>query len=153
MRKSCGGKQSRRHRGLGAPKAQVSPKVQVPVSYNKGGRQVKANGTRFSPKGCVIYTKNPHTCGTAFSLKITNPQSNKSIQVDSSVVLRKRFDGAKKWGMVVRFINVSEGEKDKIRQILSQAAAIPESASDSKYLKTPIGQAILRYFNLKKLMD
>ncbi len=54
--------------------------------------------------------------------------------------------------MVVRFMNLTEGARDEIDQVLSQATAIPESASDSKYLKTPIGQAILRYFNLKKLI-
>jgi hypothetical protein len=131
----------------------VPPEVQVPVFYNKGGRQVKANGTRFSPKGCVVYTKTPHNCGTSFSLEITHPHSSKSIKVDSSVILRKRFENTKKWGMVVRFISLTEGEKDKIYKILSQAAAIPESASESKYLNTPIGQAILRYFNLKRLFD
>ncbi len=147
MTKPWGEEESKRDRG------QAVPEVQLPVFYNKGGRQVKANGTRFSPKGCVVYTKNPHNCGTSFSLKITNPQSNKCIQVDSSVILRKRFENTKKWGMVVRFINLTEGEKDKIHQILSQAAAIPESARESKYLKTPVGQAILRYFNLKRLME
>ena len=128
------------------------PEVRLPVFYNKGGRQVKANGTRFSPKGCVIYTRNPHDCGTSFSLKITNPNLNKSIQVDSSVILRKRFADNKNWGMVVRFMNLTEGLKDEIHQVLCQATAIPGSASESKYLKTPIGQAILRYFNLKKLL-
>jgi hypothetical protein len=66
--------------------------------------------------------------------------------------LRKRFADNKNWGMVVRFMNLTEGAKDEIDQVLSQTPAIPESASESKYLKTPIGQAILRYFNLKKLI-
>ena len=146
MAKIPGGKGSKRERGLGAPE------VQLPVFYNKGGSQVKANGTRFSPKGCVVYTKRPHDCGTSFSLKITNPQSDKSIKVDSSVIMRKRFDSAKKWGMVVRFMNLTEGEKDEIRQILTEAAALSKQVQESKYLKTPIGQAILRYFSLKKLI-
>ena len=113
---------------------------------------MKANGTRFSPKGCVVYTKSPHDCGTPFSLKITNPCSNKAIQVDSSVIMNKRFDNAKKWGMVVRFMNLTEGEKDEIHQLVAQAAA-PKTASESKYLNTPIGQAIRRYFNLKVGME
>ncbi|UCE82938.1 MAG: PilZ domain-containing protein [Deltaproteobacteria bacterium] len=146
MAKASGGKETKRGSGMQAPE------IKLPVFYNKGGRQVKANGTRFSAKGCVIYTRNPHDCGTSFSLKITNPHSNKSIQVDSSVILRKRFADNKNWGMVVRFMNLTEGARDEIDQVLSQATAIPESASDSKYLKTPIGQAILRYFNLKKLI-
>lgn len=127
---------------------QRAPEVQLTVFYNKGGRKVKANGTRFSRKGCVVYTKSPHVCGTPFSLKITNSCSNKAIQVDSSVILSKRFDNAKKWGMVVRFMNLTEGEKDEIHQFVAQAAA-PKTASESKYLNTPIGQAIRRYFNLK----
>ena len=127
---------------------QRAPEVQLTVFYNKGGRKVKANGTRFSSKGCVVYTKSPHVCGTPFSLDITNPHSNKAIQVDSSVILNKRFDNAKKWGMVVRFMNLTEGEKDEIHQLVTQAAAT-KRASESKYLNTPIGQAIRRCFNLK----
>ena len=146
MAKIPDGKGSKRDVGLGAPK------VQLPVFYNKGGRQVKANGTRLSPKGCVVYTKSPHDCGTSFSLKITNPQSDKSIQVDSSVIMRKRFDAANRWSMKVRFLNLSEGERDEIRQILDDATAVSQSATDSRYLKTPVGQAILRYFSLKKLI-
>ena len=125
-----------------------APEVQLTVFYNKGGKKVKANGTRFSPKGCVVYTKSPHDCGIPFSLKITNPKSNKAIQVDSSVILSKRFDNAKKWGMVVRFMNLTEGQKEEIHQLVAQASA-PKRASESEYLKTPIGQAIRRYFNLK----
>ena len=147
MAKSRDGRETKSEQG------QRVPETQLPVFYNKGGRRVEANGTRFSPKGCVIYTNLPHNCGTSFSLRITNPHSSKTIQVDSSVILRKRFDSAKKWGMVVRFMNLSKSEKDEIGEILSQATAIPKTAGESKYLKTPIGQAILRYFNLKKLTE
>jgi hypothetical protein len=55
--------------------------------------------------------------------------------------------------MVVRFINLTEADRDEVEQIVAQAAAAPKPPSQSKYLKTPIGQAILRYFNLKKLID
>ena len=147
MARAWGGRETKSEQG------QKVPEIQLPVFYNKGGRRVEANGTRFSPKGCVIYTNIPHNCGTSFSLKITNPHSNKTIQVDSSVILRQRFDSAKKWGMVVRFMNLTRSEKDEIHEILSQATAMPRTAGESKYLKTPIGQAILRYFNLKKLVE
>ena len=147
MAKSWGGRETKREQGRGVPE------IQLPVFYNKGGRRVEANGTRFSPKGCVIYTNIPHNCGTSFSLRITNPHSNKTIQVDSSVILKKRFDSAKKWGMVVRFMNLTTSEKDEIHEILSRAPAVPRAATESKYLKTPIGQAILRYFSLKKLTE
>ena len=147
MAKSWGG------RGTKSEQGKRVSKIQLPVFYNKGGRRVEANGTRFSPKGCVIYTNIPHNYGTSFSLRITNPYSNKTIQVDSSVILKKRFDSAKKWGMVVRFMNLTTSEKDEIHEILSQVKAIPKTAGESKYLQTPIGQAILRYFNLKKLVD
>jgi hypothetical protein len=50
-------------------------------------------------------------------------------------------------------MNLSTSEKDEIHEILSRAPAIPKTATESKYLKTPIGQAILRYFNLKRLID
>ena len=147
MAKSRGGRDTKSEQGQGVAE------IQLPVFYNKGGRRVEANGTRFSSKGCVIYTNIPHNCGTSFSLRITNPHSNKTIQVDSSVILKKRFDSAKKWGMVVRFMNLTTNEKDEIHEILSRAPVIPKAATGSKYLKTPIGQAILRYFNLKKLID
>jgi len=141
------GKETKKEQGVGAPA------VKLPVFYNKGGREVEAYGTRFSPKGCVIYTGTPQNCGASFSLKISNPHTNKTIQVDSSVIMRKRFQNASKWGMVVRFINLTEEDRDKVEQIVDQAARVPKPASQSKYLKTPIGQAILRYFNLKKLID
>lgn len=147
MTKSWTGKETKGDHGQGVPA------IQLPVFYNKRGRQVKANGTRFSPKGCVIYTRIPHNCGTSFSLRISNPHTNKTIQVDSSVIMRKRFESASKWGMVVRFINLREKERDEIQQIVAQAAMAPKPPTESKYLKTPIGQAILRYFNLKKLID
>ena len=147
MTKSWGEKENKRGHG------QSASEIQLKVFYNKGGRQVKANGTRFSPKGCVVYTKSPHDCGTSFSLKITNPHSNQAIQVDTSVILRKRFDRAKKWGMVLRFLNLTQGERDEIHQFVAQAAALPKPASESRYLKTPIGQAIMRYFSLKKGLE
>jgi hypothetical protein len=67
--------------------------------------------------------------------------------------MRKRFQNASKWGMVVRFINLTDADRDEVAQIVAQAARAPKPPSQSKYLKTPIGQAILRYFNLKKLID
>jgi hypothetical protein len=54
-------------------------RVQLPVSYKSGGKTVKANATRISPKGCLILTKKPHRVGTVFSLKITDTQSKKSF--------------------------------------------------------------------------
>ena len=146
MANSSRGKEAKKMHGVGAAA------VKVPVFYNKGGRKVKAYGTRFSPNGCVIYTGTPQNCGTSFSLKISNPHTNKTIQVDSSVIMRKRFQNAGKWGMVVKFINLTDGERDKVEQIVAQAATVAKPPSQSKYLKTPIGQAILRYFNLKKLI-
>ena len=147
MANSSSVKETKKEQGVGAPA------VKLPVFYNKGGREVEAYGTRFSPKGCVIYTGTPQNCGTSFSLKISNPHTNKTIQVDSSVIMRKRFQNASKWGMVVKFMNLTEADRDKVEQIVAQAATVSKLPSQSKYLKTPIGQAILRYFNLKKLIE
>jgi len=147
MATSSSVKETKKEQGVGAPA------VKFPVFYNKGGREVEAYGTRFSPKGCVIYTGTPQNCGTSFSLKISNPHTNKTIQVDSSVIMRKRFQNASNWGMVVKFMNLTEADRDKVEQIVAQAATVAKPPSQSKYLKTPIGQAILRYFNLKKLID
>ena len=147
MTSSRSGKQTQRKHVQGAST------IQLPVFYNKGGRQVKACGTRFSDKGCVIYTRTPQNCGASFSLKISNPHTNKTIRVDTSVIMRKRFENASKWGMVVRFINLTEKERDEIHHLVTHAAAVPKPPSESKYLRTPIGQAILRYFNLKRFID
>jgi hypothetical protein len=147
MANSGGGKETTKEHGVGPST------VQLPIAYNKGGREVEGYGTRFSPKGCVIYTRTPQNCGTSFSLKISSPLTNKTIQVDSSVIMRKRFQNAGKWGMVVRFINLTEADRDEVGKIVAQAAAAPKPPSQSRYLKTPIGQAILRYFNLKKLIE
>ena len=147
MSNSRSGKQTQRKHG------QRAPTVQLPVFYNKGGREVQACGTRFSDKGCVIYTRTPQNCGTSFSLKISNPHTNKSIQVDTAVIMRKRFENASKWGMVVHFINLTEKERDEIQHLVNHAAAVPKPPSESKYLRTSIGQAILRYFNLKRFID
>jgi len=147
MRKFRTAKETANKDGLG-PDA-----LQLPVFYNKGGRQVQADGTRFTPKGCVVYTRTPHHCGTSFSLKISNPHTNQTIQVDSSVIMRKRFEDASKWGMVIRFRNLTEEDRDEVHRFVAHAARTPKPPSQSKYLRTPIGQAILRYFNLKKLLD
>ena len=145
--KTVGGKEVKQKQELRAGK------VELPVYYNKGGRKIKASGTRFSPKGCVVLTKRPHDCGTSFTMQITSPQSNKSIQVDSSVILRRHFAARKNWGMVVRFLNITDGERDEIQQILSDAAGSPDLVRESRYLNTPIGQTILQYFNLKKFIN
>ena len=45
--------------------------------------------------------------------------------------MRKRFQNAGKWGMVVKFINLTEGEKDKVEQIVTQAATVAKATSQS----------------------
>jgi hypothetical protein len=140
-------------RQVGREAGTEATKLQLPVFYNKGGMEVRAHGTRFSSKGCFVLTKRPHDCGTAFSLKITHPCSSKSINVDGSVIMRKHFAAEKNWGMVVRFMNVNERERDEIQRILADAETTPESSGESKYLKTPIGQAILKCFNLKRFIN
>ena len=124
--------------------------LKLPVSYIKGGRTVRALGNRFSETGCLVLTKSPHPSGTTFSLKITNPQTKVSLQVDGSVVQRKHFAASNEWGMVVRYLNLSDREKGDLREFLGTA---PTTSRGAKYLRSPVGQAILRYLNLRRLFD
>ena len=110
--------------------------VQLPVSYKSGGKTVKASATRLSPKGCLVLTKKPHRVGTVFSLKITNIKSKKSIQLDGSVTGRKRSASKKRWGMLIQFINLTEGTRKKLRQVLADSAEASEKSIKSKYLDT-----------------
>ena len=110
--------------------------VQLPVSYKSGGKMVKASATRLSPKGCLVLTKKPHRVGTVFSLKITDTKTKKSIQLDGSVTGRKRSSSKKRWGMLVQFINLTEGDRKKLRQVLANAGKASEKSIKSKYLDT-----------------
>jgi len=73
-----------------------------------------------------------------------------SLQVDGSVIQRKHFAARDEWGMVVRYLNLSEREKEDLREFLGSA---PATSENSKYLRSPIGQAILRYLDLRRLFE
>ena len=115
--------------------------VKLLVSYNKGGKTVAAEVRRFSPKGCIVFTKNPHRLGTAFSLKITNAKSNRSVQVDGLVASRNYFTDDKHWGMSINFMNLSEENTEKLRQVLANTKQISKKSVKSKYLDTIKGFA------------
>ena len=110
--------------------------VQLPVSYKSGGKTVKANATRFSPKGCLILTKKPLRVGTVFSLKTTDAKSKKFIQLEGSVTGRRRSSSKKHWGMLIQFINLTEGNRKRLRQVLANAGKASEKSITSKYLDT-----------------
>jgi hypothetical protein len=110
--------------------------VKLLVSYNKGGKTVTAEVKRFSPKGCIVFTKNPHRLGTAFSLKITNVKSKRSVQVDGSVASRNYFTDDKHWGMSINFMNLSEENTEKLRQVLANTKQTSKKSVKSKYLDT-----------------
>ena len=113
--------------------------VKLLVSYNKDGKTVTAEVRRFSPKGCIVFTKNPHRLGTAFSLKITNAKSNRSVQVDGSVASRNYFTDDKHWGMSINFMNLSEEKKEQLQQVLADAKQTSKKSVKSKYLDTLTG--------------
>ncbi|UCF03185.1 MAG: PilZ domain-containing protein [Deltaproteobacteria bacterium] len=110
--------------------------VQLPVSYKRDGKTVKARATRLSPKGCLVLTKKPHRVGTVFSIKITDTRAKKSIQLDGSVSARKRSASQKRWGMLIQFINLTEGDRKKLRQLLADSAKASEKSIKLKYLDT-----------------
>ena len=111
-------------------------RVQLPVSYKSGGKTVKASATRLSPKGCLILTKKPHRVGTVFSLKVTDTKSKKFIQLEGSVTGRRRSSRKKHWGMLIQFINLTERNRKKLRQVLANAGKASEKSIKSKYLDT-----------------
>jgi hypothetical protein len=124
--------------------------VSLPVYYNRGGKTVKATGSRFSTKGCHLYTKLAPPSGSVFSLKVQNPQTGKSIQVDSSVVRCKRCAFKNQWGMILRFMNLSGSDREEIKQILLEASGAANPKNKPKYIKSKIGQALLKHFTKKR---
>jgi hypothetical protein len=124
--------------------------ISLPVFYNRGGKTVKATGSRFSTKGCHLYTKLAPPSGSVFSLKVENPQTGKSIRVDSSVVQRKRCAIKKQWGMILRFMNLSGPDREEIKQILLDASSTANPKKEPRYIKSKIGQALLKHFTKKR---
>jgi hypothetical protein len=125
--------------------------ISLPVFYNKGGKTVKAIGSRFSTKGCHIYTRLAPPKGSVFSLLVKNPRTGKSIQVDSSVVRCRRSLVKNHWGMILRFMNLSGSEREEIRQILQEAtSAAPTTKKEPGYIKSKIGQVLLKHFSRKR---
>jgi hypothetical protein len=135
---------------VGLAKAPQIADISLPVFYNKGGKTVQAVGSRFSTKGCHIYTRLAPPKGTVFSLQVRNPRTGKSIQVDSSVVQCKRCLIKNHWGMILRFMNLSNSEREEIRQILEEASAEVKPKKEPRYIKSRIGQALLKHFGRKR---
>ncbi len=134
----------------GLPSTPHIANVSLPVYYNRGGKTVKATGSRFSTKGCHLYTKLAPPSGTVFSLKVKNPQTGRSIQVDSSVVQCKRCVVKNQWGMILRFMNLSGPDREEIQQILQDASGAVNPEKEPKYIKSKIGQALLKHFTKKR---
>ena len=132
------------------PNAPHIAEISLPVFYNRGGKTVKATGSRFSTKGCHLYTKLAPPSSPVFSLELQNPQTGKSIRVDSSVVQRKRCAIKNQWGMILRFMNLSGSDREEIKQILLDASDAVKPEKEPKYIKSKIGQALLKHFSRKR---
>ena len=52
---------------------------------------------------------------------------------------RKRSASKKRWGMLIQFINLTEGDRKKLRQVLANSSKAPEKSIKSKYLDTFMG--------------
>ncbi|MCG6982471.1 MAG: PilZ domain-containing protein [Deltaproteobacteria bacterium] len=137
-------------REVGPAEAPQIAEISLPVFYTNGGKVVQAMGSRFSTKGCHIYTRLAPPKGSVFSLQVKNPRTGKSIQVDSSVVQCKRCLIKNHWGMILRFMNLSGSEREEIRQILEEASVAPLPQKEPKYIKSRIGQALLKHFGKKR---
>lgn len=124
--------------------------VHMPVFYNKGGKTVQASGSRFSTRGCHIYSNLAPPKGSVFSLQMKNPRTGESIQVDSSIVQCRRLPVKKQWGMILRFMNLTKSDREEIRQILQDNASSPESENECKDRMSKIGQTILKHFSRKR---
>jgi hypothetical protein len=137
-------------KGGGPTKPSQIADISLPVFYTKGGKTVQAVGSRFSINGCHIYARLAPPKGTVFSLQVKNPRTGKSIQVDSSVVQCKRCLVKNHWGMILRFMNLSGSEREKIREILEDASAASIPEKKPQYIKSRIGQALLKHLRRKR---
>jgi hypothetical protein len=124
--------------------------IRLPVFYNKDGKTIRAVGSRFSTRGCHLYTKLAPPKGSVFSLKVENPRTGKYVHVDSSVVQCKRCAFKNHWGMVLRFMNLSGSERNEIRRILEEASDVTGEDKGPRYIKSKIGQALLKHFGKKR---
>jgi hypothetical protein len=133
------------------PPQPVKPRLRV--LYNREGITVEAWGSRFSTRGCHIHSKIPLPAGTLFSLKILHPRTEEPIPVDGSVTSCKHFESGDKWGMAIRFMNLANTDKQKMRQMLEELSTTPMLEQESKDREDPMGQTSQRYFNLKRLFS
>jgi hypothetical protein len=124
-------------------------RVEIPVSYNQGGKSVQARVIHLSTRGCLVFSKKPPPSGGVFSLKLHNPLTRDLIQVDSWIIQCQHFPESKHWGTMLRFMHLSAEQREEIRKILKNAA---EQGADreSRHRKTEIGQVIQRYFSWRK---
>ena len=49
---------------------------------------------------------------------------------------RKRSASKKRWGMLIQFINLTEGDRKKLHRVLADSAEASEKSIKSKYLDT-----------------
>lgn len=152
------------HRQTGRPKAlaaqqpsSIQPvevfRALLPVSYGKSRKTVKAWGSRFSTIGCHVHTKKVLPKGTTFTLKITNPLNGRSVQVKSTVMVCKHSVTKHRWDMMLYFHSQAKEQRLHIKRMLQDTAVALRSREASKYLKSKIRKAILRYFDPQKLED
>lgn len=124
-------------------------RVEIPVSYNQGGKSVKASVTRLSTRGCLISSKKRPPSGSVFSLKLHNPLTGRLIQVDGWIIQCQHLPEGKHWGTMLRFMHLSAEQREEIRKIMENA--IDQGADkDSRHRKPGIGQVIQRYFSWRK---
>jgi hypothetical protein len=124
-------------------------RVEIPVSYNQGGKSVQARMTHLATRGCIISSKKRLPSGGVFSLKLHNPLTGDLIRVDSSIIQCRPFPESKHWGTLLRFIHLSAEQREEIRKILKNAIG-QGTDRESPHWKTVIGQVIQRYFNWRK---
>jgi hypothetical protein len=52
--------------------------------------------------------------------------------------------------MILRFMNLSGSEREEIRQILEEASTAVKPEKEPRYIKSRIGQALLKHFSKKR---
>ena len=67
----------------------------------------------------VIVVERPTSANPTVGQDNLLNRGKKSIQLDGSVTGRKRSASKKRWGMLVQFINLTEGDRKKLRQVTS----------------------------------
>ena len=81
--------------------------------------------TNISQGGIFIATQNPEPVGTTLALRFLGPDGEESLEVQGEVMWVNLADGGEEHpnqGMGIRFVNLSEEDKDTVSRLVGAIA-------------------------------